>query len=314
MRERRMWSNYLTKFTARLEGGRLEKLKEIIDSKNRIVAKHFYLRISRAGVSRRNFREIIMDVFAYSTFDTYYWKLKSKGTTPTMEFRRFKRAIKSLNDYMDEDLMYYALMDECKNMSKLRRSEIEKIIATLKYAAEAFTRIRERSLLEVAEKLRLNTMFNVSRSLPDTIYQRKARFFGLLVSTPVEDVVTAIEAIRLSIACLPKGGQHAANIFLYITSKVINLWKLQISSQLQPPLDSGTSEVCLSLGLTDKKLENTEYLSLHYEVFQKIAETLFPEDPVKMIVLRAVAERWCYGKDWKLCEQCWFSKVCPREY
>ncbi|RLE50793.1 MAG: hypothetical protein DRJ21_01430, partial [Candidatus Methanomethylicota archaeon] len=122
------------------------------------------------------------------------------------------------------------------------------------------------------------------------------------------------EAIRLSISCLPKGGQYVANLFLYLATKVLKLWRVDVKSLLHSPLDNGISEVCLSLGLTDKRLENFNYLSLHYEVFQRISEILFPSDPSKMFTLRAIAERWCYNKDWKLCEQCWLTKICPREY
>jgi len=313
MRERKIWNEYLTKFTARLEGGYLENLKKDMREKERIVIKHHYKRLEKAGINRKS-RKTLMDTFTYSIFDLYYWKLRKKGATPAEELKRFRKTINTLDKYLDEDLIYYTLKDECKYIGKLTRRNIEKIITTLRYMAEAIERVRKRSLIEFAKKLRNHVMFNVSRELPEPIFLRKARYFGLLTSNIIENKTSALEAIRLSISCLPEGHPYIADIFLYLTSKVLKIWNGIIKSQLNAPIDTGVSEVSLSLGLTDKKLENLTYLSLHYQVFQTISRTLFPEDPSKMIVLRAVAERWCYDKEWKLCKNCWLNENCPKEY
>jgi len=313
MRERKIWNEYLTKFTARLEGGYLENLKEVIRRKERIVIKHYTMRLKKAGIIKIS-KKALMDTFTYSIFDLYYWKLRKKGTTPAEELKRFKKTINTLDKYLDEDLIYYTLKDECKHIGKLTRKNIEKIISTLRYMAESIERVHKRSLIEFSKILRNHVMFNVSKELPESIFSRKARYFGLLTSNIVDDKSSALEAIRLSIACLPEGHPYTADLFLYLTSKILRIWNGTIKSQIHAPIDSGISEVILSLGLTDKKLENLIYLSLHYEVFQTISQTLFPEDPSKMIVLRAVAERWCYDRDWKLCKNCWLNENCPKEY
>ncbi len=260
------------------------------------------------------FKDKIINIFAYCIFDTYYWKLRAKKTTPTNELKRFRKAVKLLNDYLDEDLMYYSLKDECKYLGRLSRDEVEKILMTLRFLAEAISRVKHKAFIHIASKLREYVMFMASKELPDSLFKRKAHYFGLLVSNRVNDIDSAIEAIRLSISCLPKGGQYVANLFLYITFKIIKIWKLNVKSMLHLPLDCGISEVFLSLGLVDRRLENLEYLSTHYLVAQKISEIMFPHDPSRTFTLRAVAERWCYGREWKLCEQCWLCNYCPREY
>lgn len=313
MRERKIWNEYLTKFTARLDGGHLEKLKEFIRKKEKAVMKHHYMRLKKAEINKIS-RKALMDTFTYSIFDLYYWKLRKKGTTPTEELKKFKETINTLDKYLDEDLIYYTLKDECKYIGKLTRRNIEKIISTLRYVAESIERVNKRSLIEFSKVLRNHVMFNISKELPDPMFSRKARYYGLLTSNIIDNKSSALEGIRLSIACLPKGHPYIADLFLYLTSKLLGVWNGTIKSQLHPPIDVGVSEVCLSLGLTDKKLENLQYLSLHYEVFQTISQALFPEDPSKMIVLRTVAERWCYDKDWKLCKNCWLNETCPKEY
>ena len=162
--------------------------------------------------------------------------------------------------------------------------------------------------------MRKYIMFTLSKEIPERIFQQKTGYFGLLTSNKIENEETAATAIRLSILCLPIGEQQISSMFLYLTTKVKGLWKLQNNSFLYAPFDPGMAEVALSLGLTDKKLENTNYESVQYKVFKRISETLFPEEPLKMIVLRRVAERWCHDKKWKICSRCWLNKVCPKEY
>ncbi|MCD6155097.1 MAG: hypothetical protein J7J22_04960 [Candidatus Verstraetearchaeota archaeon] len=313
-RERRIWDKYLKKFTSRLEGRLLEPLKKIIIEKEAETISQIFGKLETAGIIGEDFRKMLVDIMAYTIFDRFYWKLRSLDEDPVAEFKRFKSTITNIDDYLDGDLIYYALKDECKDMGKINRVTIERIISTLNYTAEIVKRIRRPTLIEVAKNFRSYVMFNVSKDMPEKLYVRKAGYFGLLTSTLIRDVESALESLRLSIIALPFGEQQVANNYLYILGKILKIWNIKVESNLKPALEPGIAEVLLSLGLTDKKLENMDYTSAQYLAYLRIAETLFPEDPTKIMVLRRVAEEWCYAGEWKRCGECWLNSSCPKEY
>ncbi|MEM2136904.1 MAG: hypothetical protein QXI93_02985 [Candidatus Methanomethylicia archaeon] len=312
--EMKMWNEYLTKFSTKIEGKLLEDLKTEINSKNDIVKNHYRKLMNQAKIQLNNLKNTLMDIFMYSIFDKYNWKLRAKGETPTKEFRRFKGTIMRFEDYLDEDLIYYAIKDECIEMGNINRMEIERIIKSSSYLAQGLRNLKNFELTTLANELKRHMIYNVSKDLPDKLYRIKSQHYGTLLMTRSEDHSTAIEHIKTSILCLPIGEQHVLNMFLYLSMIVLNLWEIKSRSNIYAPLDHGVSEVILSLGLTDKRIETLEYESLGFKVYKTISEVLFPEEPSKMMVTRAIAERWCYQREIKICDECWLNKVCPKEY
>lgn len=312
--EKRVWDSYLTKFSAKMEGGLLNNLKEEMSIKSRIVEKHYMKLMENIGIRGGDIKCTLIDTFAYSIFDKYNWKLRDKGESPSKEYRRFKKTINKIEDYFDEDLLYYAIKDECNELSNINRAEIERIITSMSQFANAIKNIKNIELINFANELKNYIIFNTSKDLPEKIYRVKSQYYGTLLMMNIKDNTTAIEALKTSILCLPIGEQQIANMYTYLLIVILNTWNISGRSIVYAPLDHGVAEVLLSLGLTDKKLENMEYESNGYKAYKIICDTLFPEEPSKMMVARAVAERWCYQRKIKICDECWLNKLCPKEY
>lgn len=312
--ERRIWDKYLTKFSAKIEGGLLENLKEEINRRNEIVKAHYRRLMENLGITKSDIRLMLMDTFTYSMFDKYNWRLRSKGETPSKEYKRFKGVILRFEDYLDEDLLYYAIRDECNELSNINKVDIERMIKSMSYLAKGIANVKSFELINVARVLREHLMFNVSKDLPEKIYKVKAYYYGLHTMMKVEDNLMAVESLKTSILCLPIGEQQIANMYLYLLLIILEAWNIGGKTNIYAPLDHGVSEVLLSLGLTDKRIEDMEFENTGYKAYKLISEILFPEEPSKMMVARAIAERWCYQKKIKICDECWLNNLCPKEY
>jgi hypothetical protein len=312
--EKKIWDSYLTKFSAKMEGGLLKNLREEVNIRSDIVEKHYMKLMEAIGVKGEDIRCTLMNTFAYSVFDKYNWKLRDKGESPAKEYRRFKKTITRIEDYLDEDLLYYAIKDECNELSNLNRAEIERIITSMSQLANSIKDIKNIELINFANELKNYITFNTSKYIPEKIYRVKSQYYGALLMMNVKDNATAIEALKTIILCLPIGEQQIANMYTYLLTVILSIWNIAGRSNIYAPLDHGVAEVLLSLGLTDKRIENMEYESSGYKAYKIICDTLFPEDPSKMMVARAVAERWCYQRKIKICDECWLNKLCPKEY
>ncbi|MEM0211097.1 MAG: hypothetical protein QXM35_00320 [Candidatus Methanomethylicia archaeon] len=312
--EKRIWDKYLTKFSAKIEGGLLKDLRNEMDKRSEIVKTHYKRLLDNLNITTEDTRNMLMDIFVYSVFDKYNWKLRSKGETPSKEYKRFKSVVTKFDYYLDEDLLYYAIKDECNELSNINKTDVERIIKSMSYLAQGLANIENFEFINFAESLRRHIMFNVSKDLPEKIYKIKSYYYGLLTMTKIKDNLTAIDSLKTSILCLPIGEQQIINMYLYLLLIVLNVWNVSGKTYVYSPLDNGVSEVLLSLGLTDKRIEDMEYENTGYKAYKIISEMLFPEEPSKMMVTRAVAERWCYQKKIKICDECWFNNVCPKEY
>lgn len=312
--EKMIWDKYLTKFSAKIEGGLLENLRNEINNRSKIVKAHYRKILENLGIGKDNLKGSSMDVFTLSIFDKYNWKLRSKGESSVKEYKRFKKTVMKFEDYLDEDLLYYAIKDECHELSNISKSEIEKIIKSMSYLAQGLNSIKDLEFISFANSIRKHLMFNISKEIPDKIYKVKSHYYGMLTMIKVEDNTSALETLKTSIQCLPIGEQYVTNMYLYLMFIILEAWNIDFKTQVYAPLDYGISEVLLSLGLTDKRIEDMEYENSGYKAYKVINELLFPEEPSKIMVARAVAERWCYQRKIKVCNECWFNNTCPKEY